>query len=43
MPEVLKKAKNPNWDEKLNRVLQGVAWEAACENPLSGVHAESPP
>jgi hypothetical protein len=41
VPEILKKEHNPNWDAKLNRVLQEVAWEAVTQHPLSGVKAES--
>jgi hypothetical protein len=38
---VLKKAKNPGWrDEKLNRMLQELAWEAVIQHPLSGVHVK---
>ena len=37
MPQVLAKAQNPNWDAKLNRVLQEVAWQTVTDNPLSGV------
>ena len=37
MPAVLKNAKNPNWDEKLNTLLQELAWEAVTAHPLSGV------
>jgi hypothetical protein len=34
-PEIL--AKNPAWDEKLNRLLQDLAWEAVTNEPMSGV------
>jgi hypothetical protein len=37
VPAVLAKAKNPNWDEKLNRMLQELAWDAVTQHPLSGV------
>src|SRR3989442_12894314 len=37
MPDVLKKAKNPAWDDDLNRILQEVAWEAVTSHSLSGV------
>ena len=37
----LKKANNPNWDAKLNRLLQEIAWEAVTRHPLSGVKAEA--
>jgi hypothetical protein len=39
VPAVLQQAKNPNWDDKLNRVLQEIAWEAVTGHPLSGVKA----
>jgi hypothetical protein len=39
MPNVLAKAKNPDWDEKLNRLLQELAWDAVTAHPLSGVKA----
>lgn len=29
--------KNPGWDEKLDRVLQEIAWDAVIHHPLSGV------
>jgi hypothetical protein len=37
IPMLLKKAKNPAWDEKLNRMLQELAWDAVSKEPLSGV------
>jgi len=37
LPAVLEKANNPNWDAKLNRLLQELAWTAVIEHPLSGV------
>jgi hypothetical protein len=43
MPAILEKAKNPNWDAKLNRLLQELAWEAVTQHPLSGVQAEARP
>lgn len=42
MPSVMVKAKNPNWDEKLNRMLQELAWEAVIQHPQSGVKVEKP-
>jgi hypothetical protein len=39
MPALLKRAKNPDWDEKLNRLLQELAWDAVLKEPLSGVKA----
>jgi hypothetical protein len=41
VPAGLKNAKNPDWDEKLNRLLQELAWEAATAHPLSGVKADA--
>jgi hypothetical protein len=41
MPDVLVKAKNPAYDEKLNRLLQELAWDAVTSHPLSGLRAES--
>jgi len=38
LPSVL--AKNPAWDDKLNRLLQELAWEAVCKHPMSGVQAK---
>jgi hypothetical protein len=29
----------PQWDEKLNRLLQEIAWEAVTRDPMSGVNA----
>ncbi|MCI0459523.1 MAG: sulfatase [Gemmataceae bacterium] len=43
MPAVLAKAKNAGWDEKLNRLLQELAWEAVTSHPLSGVKARAKP
>jgi len=37
VPAGLKNAKNPDWDEKLNTLLQELAWEAVTSHPLSGV------
>lgn len=37
LPTVL--AKNPAWDDKLNRLLQELAWEAVTKHPMSGVQA----
>jgi hypothetical protein len=38
LPSILKK--KAAWDDKLNRVLQEVAWEAVTGHPLSGVKEE---
>ncbi len=35
LPAVLKT--NPLWDEKLNRVLQELAWDAVTRHPMSGM------
>jgi hypothetical protein len=40
MPKLLTQAKNPDWDEKLNRQLQELAWDAVIHEPLSGVKAK---
>ncbi len=37
LPQVLSAAKKPEWDEKLNLVLQELAWQAVTQHPLSGV------
>jgi hypothetical protein len=42
MPAVLAKMKNPD-GEKLNRLLQELAWQAVTEHPLSGVKAKGKP
>ena len=42
MPAVLARANNPNWDEKLTRLLQELAWDAVTHHPLSGVKAQAP-
>jgi hypothetical protein len=39
-PSVLTKGKEPLPDEKLNRLLQELAWQVVTEHPLSGVKAE---
>jgi len=41
VPPTFVKAKKPEWDEKLNRLLQDLAWEAVTHHPLSGVTAET--
>jgi hypothetical protein len=40
IPLVLERAKNPEWDAKLNRLLQELAWDAVTHHPLSGVKAD---
>jgi hypothetical protein len=42
-PNVLTKGKEPLPDEKLNRLLQELAWEAVTSHPLSGLTAERKP
>jgi len=41
VPAVLKEAKLGDQEEKLNRLLQELAWEAVVNHPLSGVRAEA--
>ena len=36
-PEILAKAKTPEWNDETVRVLQEVAWEAVAQHPQSGV------
>jgi len=40
MPAILGKGKNDD-SEKLNRLLQEIAWEAVSQHPLSGIKAEA--
>ena len=42
VPAILRDPKHPEWDEKLNRVLQEVAWKSVTQHPLTGV-TEPPP
>jgi hypothetical protein len=35
MPKILKD--NPKWDNKLNHLLQELAWDAVIQHPLSGI------
>lgn len=37
MPDCMANAHNPLWDDKLNFLLQQIAWEAVTHNPLSGL------
>jgi hypothetical protein len=39
LPSVLAKANHPSWDDKLNRLLQELAWDAVIHHPHSGVKA----
>jgi hypothetical protein len=41
LPAVLARDKNSGSAEKLNRLLQELAWDAVIQHPLSGVQAES--
>ena len=41
IPTVMSRQKKPEWDEKLNRLLQELAWQAVIEHPLSGVKADA--
>jgi hypothetical protein len=43
VPNVLKEAKLGDQEEKLNRLLQELAWEAVTHCPLSGVRPEAQP
>ncbi|MDB5308408.1 MAG: hypothetical protein JWO38_2610 [Gemmataceae bacterium] len=40
VPDVLKRAKLGDQEEKLNRLLQDLAWEAVTQHPLSGVRLD---
>ncbi|HTJ79242.1 MAG TPA: hypothetical protein VL357_09615 [Rariglobus sp.] len=37
MPDILTHAHHPQWDARLNRALQEIAWDAVVHQPLSGV------
>jgi hypothetical protein len=41
MPSNLKNAKRPQWDEKMNRKLQELAWDLVTNYPPSGVTADA--
>jgi hypothetical protein len=41
MPGILKNAKRPEWDEKMNRKLQELAWELVTNYAPSGVSAKA--
>jgi poly(3-hydroxybutyrate) depolymerase len=41
MPSNLKNASRPQWNEKMNRKLQELAWELVTEYPPSGVSADA--
>jgi len=40
VPNVLKRAKLGDQEEKLNRLLQELAWDAVTQHPLSGVRLD---
>ncbi|MCL5269398.1 MAG: hypothetical protein M1457_02325 [bacterium] len=42
IPPELAKANNPDWDARLNRLLQELAWDAVTRHPLGGVRAAPP-
>jgi hypothetical protein len=41
MPGILKNASRPQWDEKMNRKLQELAWDLVTKYPPSGVTARA--
>ncbi|MCX7049805.1 MAG: hypothetical protein NTX50_30525 [Candidatus Sumerlaeota bacterium] len=41
LPDILARAKNPKWDDKTNRLLQELAWDAVTHHPLSGVKGKA--
>lgn len=41
VPDVLKRAKLGDREDKLNRLLQELAWEAVIQHPLSGVRLDA--
>ncbi len=43
LPDILAKAHRPEWDGKLNRLLQELAWDAVTHHPLSGVKGDARP
>lgn len=43
VPAILKQAKLGDQEEKLNRLLQELAWEAVIQHPLSGVRLQPQP
>ena len=43
VPNVLKQAKLGDNEEKLNRLLQELAWDAVVHHPLSGVRLDAKP
>jgi hypothetical protein len=43
VPAILKQSKLGDQGEKLNRLLQDLAWDAVTHHPLSGVRPETKP
>jgi hypothetical protein len=43
LPEVLARAKSPDWGKPLNRLPQQLAWHAVVRHPLSGVKGGARP
>ena len=41
VPSDFTKAKKPEWDARLNLLLQELAWDAVIHHPMSGVTAET--
>jgi hypothetical protein len=39
MPSILKNPNRPQWDDKMNRKLQELAWDLVTKYPPSGVAA----
>jgi hypothetical protein len=42
MPKLLNSANKPEWDDKMNRALQEIAWDTVTNYPRSGVTATPP-
>ncbi len=43
LPNILANAHKPEWDGKLNRLLQELAWDAVTSHPQSGVKSAATP
>jgi hypothetical protein len=41
VPSALTRAKKPEWNDKLNRLLEELAWDAVIHHPMSGIAAGS--